>query len=75
MELKTALDELGEKFKDCIPNSDLVTATSRCNDIISCKEWLQFFEGTSNITLEEGNNVKMFYNQRTSLAYFKAFAG
>lgn len=54
MELKTALDELSEKFKDCIPNSNLVLATSRCTDIISIKEWLDFFEGFSQVTLEEG---------------------
>lgn len=49
-----ALEDLAEKFKDCIPNSNLVVATSRCNDLISVKEWIEFFEGYSQVTLEEG---------------------
>jgi hypothetical protein len=55
--LKTALDELAEKFKDCIPNSNLVVATSRCNDIISVREWIEFFDGFSQVTLEEGIHI------------------
>ena len=56
LELKTALDELGDRFKDCIPNSSLVIAAARCNDIISVEEWISFFDGFLQITLDEGKH-------------------
>ncbi len=56
MELKTALDEMGDKYKDVIPNANLVLATARCQNIISVKEWLDFFDGFAQVHMEGGKN-------------------
>ena len=55
-ELKQAIDEMGERFKDCIPSASLILATSHCQDIISLGEWLEFFDSQASVVFENGKS-------------------